>query len=81
MHVSQNQSRIPSKRKQHENFSRRDFTACEREKCKTADFSNPCNPTSLGIGRDDIIKIIEGTDALVIVDEAYMEFEMKVIPS
>lgn len=38
-------------------------------------FSNPCNPTSLGIGRDDIIKIIEGTDALVIVDEAYMEFE------
>ena len=37
-------------------------------------FSNPCNPTSLGIGRDDIIKIIEGTDALVIVDEAYIDF-------
>ena len=36
--VSQNQSRIPSKRKQHENFCRRDFTACKREKCKTADF-------------------------------------------
>ena len=36
--VSQNQSRIPSKRKQHEDFCRRNFTACEREKCKTADF-------------------------------------------
>lgn len=49
----------------------------ERAKDKNARlliFSNPCNPTSLKLSRDDIIKIIEGTDALVIVDEAYMDF-------
>lgn len=37
-------------------------------------FSNPCNPTSKGIGRDDIIKLITSVDALVILDEAYMDF-------
>lgn len=37
-------------------------------------FSNPCNPTSLGIAKDDVIKLIKGTDALVILDEAYMDF-------
>ena len=49
----------------------------ERAKEKNAKlliFSNPCNPTSLKLSRADIIKIIENTDALVIVDEAYMEF-------
>ncbi len=49
----------------------------ERAKAKNARlliFSNPCNPTSLKLSRDDIITIIEGTDALVIVDEAYMDF-------
>lgn len=37
-------------------------------------FSNPCNPTSLGLSRDDVLKIIQGTNALVVVDEAYMDF-------
>jgi len=37
-------------------------------------FSNPCNPTSLMISRDDVIKIINSVNALVIVDEAYMDF-------
>lgn len=37
-------------------------------------FSNPCNPTSLCLNRDDVIKIIESTNALIIVDEAYMDF-------
>ena len=43
----------------------------ERAKEKNAKlliFSNPCNPTSLKLSRADIIKIIENTDALVIVD-------------
>lgn len=37
-------------------------------------FSNPCNPTSLGLEREDVIKLIKSVDALVILDEAYMDF-------
>ena len=37
-------------------------------------FSNPCNPTSVGVGRESILKLIAETDALVVVDEAYMDF-------
>ena len=37
-------------------------------------FSNPCNPTSKGISREDVIKLITSVDALVIMDEAYMDF-------
>lgn len=37
-------------------------------------FSNPGSPTSSVMARQDVIKIIEGTNKLVIVDEAYMEF-------
>jgi len=36
--------------------------------------SNPCSPTSLVMGREDILHIIENTDALVVIDEAYMDF-------
>ena len=37
-------------------------------------FSNPNNPTGAVICRDDILYVVENTDALVIVDEAYFEF-------
>ena len=37
-------------------------------------FSNPCNPTSLGLSRAETLRLVKGTDALVIVDEAYMDF-------
>ncbi len=37
-------------------------------------FSNPCNPTSLGLGRKDVRRIIECSDTLVVLDEAYMDF-------
>lgn len=37
-------------------------------------FSNPCNPTSLGLRREDVIHLIESVDALVVLDEAYMDF-------
>lgn len=37
-------------------------------------FSNPCNPTSLGLTRDQILQIVKSVDALVVVDEAYMDF-------
>ena len=46
--------------------------------CQKADavvFSNPCNPTSLGIPRAEVIRLIESApDCLIIVDEAYMDF-------
>ncbi len=37
-------------------------------------FSNPCNPTSLGLAREDVRQILCQTDALVVLDEAYMDF-------
>lgn len=37
-------------------------------------FSNPCNPTGNGLTREEILRLVGGTDALVIVDEAYMDF-------
>lgn len=36
--------------------------------------SNPCNPTGKGITADDARKLIESVKALVILDEAYMDF-------
>ena len=46
--------------------------------CQSANavvFSNPCNPTSLGIPRSEVIRLIESApDCMVIVDEAYMDF-------
>ena len=36
--------------------------------------SNPCSPTSLVMSREDVLHIVENTDALVIIDEAYMDF-------
>lgn len=37
-------------------------------------FSNPCNPTSLGLTREEVRKLISGVEALVVLDEAYMDF-------
>jgi len=38
-------------------------------------FSNPCNPTGLGISSDEALRIVSGCpDCLVVVDEAYMDF-------
>ena len=37
-------------------------------------FSNPCNPTSLGLSREKVRKLIRSTEALVVLDEAYMDF-------
>lgn len=37
-------------------------------------FSNPCNPTSLGLDRDSVRRLIRSVDALVVLDEAYMDF-------
>lgn len=44
-----------------------------REKIDLLIFSNPCNPTSLLLGRDGVLRLLEAP-CLVVVDEAYMEF-------
>lgn len=41
---------------------------------KAVIFSNPCNPTSVGLNKDEIVRIIKSVNALVILDEAYMDF-------
>lgn len=37
-------------------------------------FSNPCNPTSKVISKDDVRRLVKGVNSLVILDEAYMDF-------
>ncbi len=37
-------------------------------------FSNPCNPTSLGLGREEIRRLVGSVESLVVLDEAYMDF-------
>ena len=46
----------------------------KREDVKLVMFSNPCNPTGVLESRADVLKFVSETDAIVIADEAYMEF-------
>ncbi|NLJ31817.1 MAG: histidinol-phosphate transaminase [Clostridiales bacterium] len=45
-----------------------------RHNTKLIVFSNPCNPTSLGLKREEVRRLITSVPALVVVDEAYMDF-------
>ena len=47
---------------------------CNNNDVKAIIFSNPCNPTSLGVRRQDIIRLVKNVYCLVIIDEAYMDF-------
>lgn len=47
---------------------------CNSNKIKALIFSNPCNPTSLGIEKEEIMHLIKNVSCLVILDEAYMDF-------
>lgn len=47
---------------------------CNREKARMLVFSNPCNPTSLALKREEVLRLVENVSALVVVDEAYMDF-------
>lgn len=47
---------------------------CREKDAKLLIFSNPCNPTSLGLGREEVRRLITSVDALVVLDEAYMDF-------
>lgn len=44
-------------------------------------FSNPCNPTSMVIKKEEVRKLIESVDALVVLDEAYMDFSTESLMS
>ena len=47
----------------------------QKEGARTVIFSNPCNPTGVGLPRKEVLRLIEGVpECLVVVDEAYMEF-------
>lgn len=49
--------------------------ACTEDKSiKIIIVCNPNNPTGAQFAREDIMELLKNTDALVIVDEAYMEF-------
>lgn len=45
-----------------------------REHAKMVIFSNPCNPTSLLLPRNEVLRMLSELDCIVVVDEAYMEF-------
>ena len=47
---------------------------CNNKSIKLLIFSNPCNPTSLGLCAEAVLQIIRAVDALVVLDEAYMDF-------
>ena len=47
---------------------------CNKNNVKLLIFSNPCNPTSIGLSAEKVRKIIKKVDALVVLDEAYMDF-------
>ena len=50
------------------------ITLANSENVRIVIFSNPCNPTSRIVTKDNIRKLINSTDALVVLDEAYMDF-------
>ena len=47
---------------------------CNNENIKLLVFSNPCNPTGQGLDRAAVRKLISSVSALVVLDEAYMDF-------
>lgn len=46
----------------------------ERENVRLVMFSNPCNPTGAICKKEDVLRFVDGVNALCVVDEAYMEF-------
>ncbi len=47
---------------------------CNDNNSKMLIFSNPCNPTSIGLTKDKVTKILDNVSGLVVLDEAYMDF-------
>ncbi|MDR1805442.1 MAG: histidinol-phosphate aminotransferase family protein [Clostridium sp.] len=53
---------------------RLDLSAAQGIRARVVLFSNPCNPTSLLASAEEIRRFIRSTPALVVLDEAYMDF-------
>ncbi len=47
---------------------------CNNEGVRLLIFSNPCNPTSIVCPKEEVRRLIRGVSALVVLDEAYMDF-------
>ena len=47
---------------------------CSQNPVGAVIFSNPCNPTSLGVRRQDVLRLIKNVSCLCVIDEAYMDF-------
>lgn len=47
---------------------------CNNNKADMLIFSNPCNPSSLGLTKKEVIKLLNNVSCLVVLDEAYMDF-------
>lgn len=47
---------------------------CHNENIRLLVLSNPCNPTSIVCSRKEIRKLLQNVEALVVIDEAYMDF-------
>ncbi|MCL2023482.1 MAG: aminotransferase class I/II-fold pyridoxal phosphate-dependent enzyme [Oscillospiraceae bacterium] len=51
-----------------------DLTAAQGVRARAVLFSNPNNPTSLVVPAEEIRRFVKSTNALVVLDEAYMDF-------
>ena len=50
------------------------ISIANKENVRIVIFSNPCNPTSRIVTKDDVRKLVNSVDSLVVLDEAYMDF-------
>lgn len=50
------------------------IAAVKEQNVRMLIFSNPCNPTGTGIKREEVRRLLRSVDALVVLDEAYMDF-------
>ena len=50
------------------------ISLANKEKVRIVIFSNPCNPTSRIVTKEDVRKLVNSVDSLVVLDEAYMDF-------
>ncbi|MGN0538258.1 MAG: histidinol-phosphate transaminase [Candidatus Fimenecus sp.] len=46
----------------------------DKENIRIVIFSNPCNPTSCIVKKDDVRRLVKSVSSLVVLDEAYMDF-------
>ena len=59
------------------NFKAADLLAACDEHTKMIWLCSPNNPTGNSLNRDEILKVIEGFEGIVIVDEAYIDFSQQ----